>query len=114
MEVCHHTLIITGIAQGTQDTNLGGRVSKEVLLGKITSAVHVLILAMSRVGVDAYSVLALLSFLVFLFYVIFNFLTNGGNGKRSFRTLNNASSKVRDILKDTTKKVMEALDKFEN
>ena len=96
------------------DTNLGGRVSKEALLGKITFAVNVLILAMSRVGVDAYSVLALLSFLVFLFYVIFNFLTNSGNGKRSFKTLFDASSEVRDTLKDTTKKVMEALDKFEN
>ena len=63
---------------------------------------------------DAYSVLALLSFLVFLFYVIFNFLTNGGNGKRSFRTLNNASREVRDTLKDSTEKVMDALDKFEN
>ena len=63
---------------------------------------------------DAYSVLALLSFLVFLFYVIFNFLTNSGNGKRSFRTLLGVSSEVRDTLKDTTKKVMEALDKYEN
>ena len=46
--------------------------------------------------------------------VIFNFLTNSGNGKRSFGTIYEASSEVREILKDTTKKVMEALDKFEN
>jgi hypothetical protein len=33
--------------------------------------------------VDPYAVLALLGFLVFLFYIIYSFLNNSGNGRRS-------------------------------
>ncbi len=33
---------------------------------------------------DPYAVLALLGFLVFLFYIIYNFLNRTGNGKRNF------------------------------
>jgi hypothetical protein len=65
-----------------------------------------------RDGMDAYSVLALISFLVFLFYVIFNILTNNGNGKRSFRAFSNTASEFREALVERTERVMEALDKF--
>ena len=34
--------------------------------------------------VDPYAVLALLGFLVFLFYIIYNFLNRTGTGKRNF------------------------------
>ena len=34
--------------------------------------------------VDPYAVLALLGFLVFLFYIIYNFLNRTGSGKRNF------------------------------
>ena len=58
--------------------------------------------------------LALLSFLVFLFYVIFNFLTNNGNGKRSFTADSDSSTPPDETLNETTGRVMEALDKFED
>jgi len=63
-------------------------------------------------GMDPYSVLALLSFLVFLFYVIFNILTNNGNGKRSFKLLSTTASEMSEALREKTQIVWEALDKF--
>ena len=62
---------------------------------------------------DAYSALALVSFLVFLFYVIFNILTNNGNGKRSFRYFSNTASELSEALRERTARVWEALEKFE-
>ena len=44
---------------------------------------HVFIYLFSP-AVDPYAVLALLGFLVFLFYIIYNFLNNTGGGRRSF------------------------------
>ena len=38
-------------------------------------------------AIDPYAVLAILGFMVFLFYTIYNFLNSTGNGKRSFLDL---------------------------
>lgn len=54
--------------------------------------------AVSGYAVDPYAVLALLGFMVFLFYIIYSFLNNSGNGKRS--------------LEDETETVMVALVKY--
>ena len=67
-----------------------------------------------RSGLDAYSVLALISFSVFLFYILFRFLTNNGNGKRSFATIPGVVNDFKSILEENTEKVMAAIDKFED
>jgi hypothetical protein len=46
--------------------------------------------------VDPYAVLALLGFLVFLFYIIYNFLNRTGNGKRTFTAASWAFSPPRN------------------
>ena len=44
-------------------------------------------LFLHRYAIDPYAVLAILGFMVFLFYTIYNFLNSTGNGKRSILDL---------------------------
>jgi len=57
-------------------------------------------------ALDPYAILALLGFLVFLFYIIYSFLNNTGNGRRSLD-----SDELSDLLSDNLNHVWSELKK---
>ena len=54
-----------------------------------------------RSVLDPYAVLALLGFLVFLFYIIYNFINNSGDGRSLSESSDSIANLLRDLISDT-------------
>ena len=50
---------------------------------------------------DPYAILALLGFLVFLFYIIYNFINNSGDGRSFSESYANIVNHLCDLISDT-------------
>ena len=51
---------------------------------------------------DPYAILALLGFLVFLFYIIYNFINNSGDGRRFGESSDRIVNLLGDLISDST------------